>query len=368
MWKYLAKRLLLFIPSLMLLVILCFCLLRIAPGDPMAYLLRNADNEFSSEQIDPILLRHLNEQTGLNLPVFYFSIQPLSSLGWKRFIPWIEFHSDNQWKRWIFGNKNFGGLIRGDFGNSLITNEKVSTLISSRIIWSMVPSLLSLILAYLISVPAGIKMATQPNSFTSRKASVTFNILFSLPTFWIALLLLMCFANPYMLNWLPSSGIAPTNGFSSEMNSLTKAINTIPYLILPVFCYTYGAFAFLSSTLSQTLESILTTDFIRTARAKGLPEKQVIQKHAYRNALLPMITLFSQAFPAIIGGSVIIETIFSIPGMGLTIYQAIASKDYPVIIAVFFIIGFITMTGFLIADVLYAYADPRIRYSREVVK
>ena len=332
MWKYLAKRLLLFIPSLLLLVLLCFGLLRIAPGDPMAHLLRNPDNEFSGELTDPILLRHLNEQTGLNLPVFYFSIQPVSTFGWKKFIPGLDFHLDNQWKRWIFGNKNFGGLIRGDFGNSLITNEKVSALISSRIIWSILPSLLSLFLAYLVSVPAGIRMATKPNSFTSRKATVLFNILFSLPTFWIALLLLMCFANPYMLNWLPATGVAPTNGFSPELNSFTKAIKTIPYLILPVFCYTYGAFAFLSSTLSQTLESILTTDFIRTARAKGLPEKQVIQKHAYRNALLPMITLLSQAFPAIIGGSVIIETIFSIPGMGLTIYQAIASKDYPVIV------------------------------------
>jgi peptide/nickel transport system permease protein len=225
---------------------------------------------------------------------------------------------------------------------------------------------ISLLLAYVVSVPAGIKMATKPDAFFVRNVSTVFNILFSLPVFWVALLLLLAFANPYTLNIFPSSGIGPVTGFSPEDGIVVKIMKTIPYFVLPVFCYSYGSFAFVSTTLASGLKDVLRSDYIRTATAKGLDEKTVLRKHAYRNAFLPLITLFSHAFPAVIGGSIIIETIFSIPGMGLLIFQAISSKDIPVIIAVFFIIGIITMTGFLIADILYAFADPRIRFSKEV--
>jgi peptide/nickel transport system permease protein len=115
------------------------------------------------------------------------------------------------------------------------------------------------------------------------------------------------------------------------------------------------------------MAEVMKSDFILTARAKGLSENNVIRIHAFRNALLPMITLFSQIFPAVVSGSVILETIFSIPGMGLTIFQAIGAQDYPVIIAVFFMTGVITMTGFLLTDILYAFADPRISYSTKMV-
>ena len=140
---------------------------------------------------------------------------------------------------------------------------------------------------------------------------------------------------------------------------------TVPYLVIPTICYTYSSLAFLSRIFRVTISDVLKQDFIKTARAKGLPEKTVVGKHAFRNTLIPVITVFSSAFPSAVGGSVLLETIFSIPGMGLTIYQSIDAKDYPVLIAVFFLTGLITMAGFLISDLLYAVADPRISFSKK---
>jgi peptide/nickel transport system permease protein len=136
----------------------------------------------------------------------------------------------------------------------------------------------------------------------------------------------------------------------------------MPFLILPIITYTYGSFAFLSRIMRVGVIDVFSQDYIRTARAKGLGEGKVVMKHALRNSLLPIITVFANIFPLAIGGSVIIETIFTIPGMGFEIYNSILNSDYPMIVAVFTIIGFLTMLGYLIADILYAVVDPRISY------
>ena len=136
----------------------------------------------------------------------------------------------------------------------------------------------------------------------------------------------------------------------------------MPYLILPIITYTYGSFAFLSRIMRIGMIDIVSQDYIRTARAKGLGEKKVILKHALRNSLLPIITVFAAIFPMAIGGSIIIEMIFSIPGMGLEIFTSILNYDYPMIVTVFTLSGFLTMLGYLIADILYAVVDPRISY------
>ena len=137
---------------------------------------------------------------------------------------------------------------------------------------------------------------------------------------------------------------------------------SLPYIILPAICYTYSSFAFLSRTMRVAMLDVVGQDYIRTARAKGLPESKVIWKHGLRNALLPIITVFANVFPAAIGGSVIIETIFTIPGMGSEAIYAIQNNNYPMIIAVLTITGFLTLLGYLISDILYAIVDPRISY------
>jgi peptide/nickel transport system permease protein len=148
------------------------------------------------------------------------------------------------------------------------------------------------------------------------------------------------------------------------MNFMQRFFYSIPYLILPIICFTYGSVAFLSRTMRTGILNELQQDYIRTARAKGLTEKKIIWHHAFRNSLLPIITVFASVFPAVIGGSVILETIFTLPGMGRAIYQAIGNHDYNLIVAVFTLTGFLTMVGFLISDILYTIADPRIRFEK----
>jgi peptide/nickel transport system permease protein len=186
-----------------------------------------------------------------------------------------------------------------------------------------------------------------------------------MPAFWVATLLLLVFANPTVLHWFPSSGVKPATGYPADASLLEKVKLSLPYLILPTIAYTYGSLAFLSRLTRSSMLEILHQDYVRTARAKGLPERVVIYKHAFRNALLPIITVFANILPATLGGSVILESIFSIPGMGLETFHAIQNQDYPVIVGVFTLTGILTLIGYLLADVLYAAADPRIAFSKK---
>jgi peptide/nickel transport system permease protein len=183
-----------------------------------------------------------------------------------------------------------------------------------------------------------------------------------MPTFFVGTLLLLQFANPDNLSWFPVSGIQDPTLFNPEWSLWMKLKHRMPYLILPIITYTYGSFAFLSRIMRIGMIDVVSQDYIRTARAKGLGERKVILKHALRNSLLPIITVFAAIFPMAIGGSIIIEVIFSIPGMGVEVFNSILNYDYPMIITVFTLSGFLTMVGYLVADILYAVVDPRISY------
>lgn len=293
---------------------------------------------------------------------------------WKNFFPAVHFYANNQYHRWLFGDGNWltgkgavnsKGLIRGDLGISLETQMPVSTLIWKRIGWSLLLTFLAVILAYAVSIPIGIRAAVHRGSAFDSASSVLLFLLHAMPAFWVATLLLMIFANPDVLPWFPASGVKPATGYGIDATFFDKVIVTIPYLILPLIAYTYGSLAFLSRLTRTSMLEVLQQDFVRTARAKGLSKRRVIYVHAFRNALLPLITVFANILPAAIGGAVILESIFSIPGMGLETYQAIQRQDYPVIIGVFTITGVLTMLGYLLADVLYAIADPRISFSQK---
>jgi peptide/nickel transport system permease protein len=183
-----------------------------------------------------------------------------------------------------------------------------------------------------------------------------------MPSFFVGTLLLLQFANPDNLSWFPVSGIQDPTLFDPNWSLWMKLKHRMPYLILPIITYTYGSFAFLSRIMRIGMIDVVSQDYIRTARAKGLGEGKVILKHALRNSLLPIITVFAAIFPMAIGGSIIIEVIFSIPGMGVEAYNGILNYDYPMIITVFTLAGFLTMVGYLVADILYAVVDPRISY------
>ena len=295
--------------------------------------------------------------------ISYATIRNNSS-HWKTYVPSIKFYgSKNQYHFWLFGNgKDRKGLFRGDFGFSYIDNQPIATKIWSKVWISFSFTILSVLFAYIISIPLGIYSAYKKDSRFDRISSIVVFVLYSMPGFFIGVLLLYTFANPDTFRWFPVSGIQDPTIFDPNWSLSQKISHRLPYFILPLITYTYSSFAFLSRIMRVGVIDVFGQDYIRTARAKGLGEGKVVMKHALRNSLLPIITVFANIFPLAIGGSVIIETIFTIPGMGFEIYNSILNSDYPMIVAVFTIIGFLTMLGYLIADVLYAIVDPRISY------
>lgn len=306
--------------------------------------------------IDPLFQRQYQNSDKL------FRNWRIETTIWKSWTPTFQIHIDNKYHRWLFGDP-YGlsnGVIRGDFGKSLITKLPVADTIYSRFKWSAIMAILSILIAFMVSVPLGVWAGARPGSWFDKIINFILFILFCIPEFWMGTLLLMTFANPDSLHWLPVSGVMPPGGFPKEMGYLDKLLGTIPYLILPLCCYTYSSFAFTSRIIRSSIRDNMMQDHIRTAKAKGLPLPSIAFKHAFRNALLPAITVFSEVFPMAVGGSVIIETIFNIPGMGFETVQAVFNRDYPMIIAVCMLSALLTMIGFLVADILYAIADPRI--------
>ena len=184
-------------------------------------------------------------------------------------------------------------------------------------------------------------------------------MLYSLPTFWAGLLLILVFGATG-LNWFPVLGLHDKD--ATNFSTWQYVADTIWHAVLPVTCLTYGGLAYLSRQMRVGMLEVVRQDYIRTARAKGLEERVVILKHALRNSLIPVVTLFASILPILIGGSVIVETIFTIPGMGLYAFQGLIQRDYNVVMATVTVTAMMTLLGFLISDIVYAVVDPRIKY------
>ncbi|MBI3511462.1 MAG: ABC transporter permease [Bacteroidetes bacterium] len=296
-----------------------------------------------------------------------------NSTSWKTWIPALHFYGYNQYHRWLLGDGNpftgngavnTKGVVRGDFGRSCFEKLPVSEIIGDALPWSLFFTLTSVLLAYLVSIPAGVRAAARRGGIFDRGSSIIFFMLYSLPVFFLATLLMITFANPHVFDIFPAHGVMPGHGYPDGISLWGKIKLSLPYIILPLICYTYSSLAFLSRTMRVSMLEVISQDYMRTANAKGLSYFRVIYKHGMRNALLPIITIFSNIFPIAVGGSVIIEVIFGIPGMGQKIFDAIGSRDYTMIVAVFTLSGFMTLVGYLVADILYAVADPRISYSK----
>lgn len=277
-------------------------------------------------------------------------------------------HSMGEKVRILFLETRFArywsNLLRLDFGVSLVSREPVMATLISKLKYSLSLSVVSLILAYLIAIPLGVFSAVKRDTPVERGVTVSLFMLYSLPSFFVATVLLIFFSEGSDVPWLRWF---PTGGFQSrEFASLTvfsKLTDVIWHLVLPIACLTYGSLAALSRYMRSGLLEVLQADYVRTARAKGLPESQVIVKHALRNGLLPILTLLAGLLPAVLGGSVIIEYIFGIPGMGLWTIDSIYQRDYNVIMAVELLTTVLVLVGILLTDLSYAIVDPRIRYS-----
>jgi peptide/nickel transport system permease protein len=322
MLRYIARRFLLMIPLLVGISLISFLVIHLAPGGPVG----------GAAELDPMATAEVRER----LNQYYGLDKPLHE----------------QYIRWL------GRMATLDFGESFSPDgRQVWDKIAERIPVTLLISVLSMGLIILVAVPIGVYSAVRRGSLFDRVATVTVFTGFAVPTFWLALLLMMLFG--VQLGWLPISGLT---SFEYESLSLPGKIwDRASHLLLPVFVSAFGGLAGFSRYMRANMLEVIRQDYIATAKAKGLPERQVVFRHAVRNALLPVITILGLAVPGLLGGSVIFETIFAIPGLGQLFYQGVMSRDYPLIMGSLVIGSFLTLLGNLLADVGYAMADPRIR-------
>jgi len=271
--------------------------------------------------------------------------------GWERFK--IRF-TDTQ-----FG-KYWGNLLQvpPDLGLSFQKKEPVLDIIIHKLKYSLSLAVPSFVLAWLLAVFLGVTSAAKHNSLLDQGIGVGLFMLYSIPSFLMATILQSGVAVD--LGWFPTSKFESTG--SEAFNTWRHFLDVLEHLALPLFCYTYGGLAYISRQARSGMLEVLKSDFVRTARAKGLKESTVLWKHAVRNGMMPLITLLGTALPVLLAGSVVIEYIFQIPGFGQLMINSIFNKDYNVVMGVSLISAMLTLVGLLIADILYAAVDPRVSF------
>ena len=324
MFAYIVKRLINCIPTFFGITLITFVVIRLAPGNPTFY-----EGAFNPK-VKPEAVKRLERLYGLDKPLHI------------------------QYLRWL------RRIVRLDFGTSFVDGKPVIEKIKERLPVTLLINLLSLLLILIFAIPIGIVSAVKRNSLLDKSLTVFVFIGFSMPGYWLALLLMILFG--VKLRILPISGLESLN--AAHMHGLALFWDRVKHLILPVFISAFGGLAGFSRYMRQSMLEQLNQDYIVTARAKGLPERTVVLKHALKNALMPIVTLLGLSVPGLIGGSVIFETIFAIPGMGQLFYEAAMARDYPTIMGILTIGAALTLLGNLAADITYALIDPRIRYER----
>ena len=318
MWKTILRRVLLMLPQIFILSVLAFLIAKMMPGDPFTGLI--------TPETDPNTIEALRVKAG-----FY---DPLPVQYWN----WIS------------------KAFRGDFGQSYTYKYEVTKLIGERIGNTVWLSLLTLILTYLIALPLGMIAGRFQNSWADKAIVVYTFITYSIPVFVFALVLLWLFG--YTLGWFPTRGSVDSDVVSG---TLGYYVNKFHHLILPAF-----TMAILSTTgtiqyLRTGVIDAKSQDYVRTARAKGVPENVVFNRHIFRNSILPIAAFLGYEFTGLIGGSVFIENIFSYPGMGNLFVTSITGRDYSVILALLLLFGTATLLGTLLSDIIMSIVDPRVR-------
>ncbi|WLH65224.1 ABC transporter permease [Pseudomonas sp. FP2300] len=312
MLMFILRRLLSAIPTLILVSLFVFTLQKLLPGDPVLAM--------AGEERDPAVMEYLRDKYRLNDPI------PVQYLNW------------------------VGNVLTGDFGTSLRTEQPVTTLLASKLPVTLELAVLALLIALLIGIPTGIISAVRKGTVVDYGANVIALSGISIPHFWLGILLIMVFA--VKLQWLPASGFVPVGeDFGQNLKTL----------ILPAFVLGAGLSGILMRHTRGAMLEVLRTDYVRTARAKGLRPRTVILKHALRNALMPIVTLTTLLFGELLGGAVLTEQVFSIPGFGKMIVDAVFNRDYAVVqgVVLCIAIGFLLLN--LLADVLYRMINPRLR-------
>src|SRR5215467_8514567 len=329
---YFVKRLLLIFPTLFGISIISFLVIHLTPGDPALLKLGDTDQRAGNQQLAAQIIEETRALYGLDQPLYV------------------------QYLRWL------KRIVTLDFGESLRDHRPIIDKLKERVPVSVKLSGISLLLAYLISIPLGVYSATHQDSIGDRITTIILFGLYSLPNFWVATMAIVYLGGGDFWNVFPVYGLHSAS--VAEWPLVERLKDYVWHLILPVACMTYYTFAALSRYMRASMLETVGQDFIRTARAKGLNERVVVYRHALRNSLIPIVTLMADLLPALIGGSIVIELLFSIPGMGQLSYQAVLHRDYPLIMAIFTVSAVMTLIGILLADFLYTVVDPRIAYEK----
>jgi len=329
MTAYIVRRLLQAIPLLFGILTLVFILIHAAPGDPTAMYL--------NPSVSPEVIERMREHWGLDQPVHI------------------------QYLRWM---KSF---ITGDFGVSLTQNRPVAAILAERIPNTLILSGTALLLIFAIGIAIGIVQAVRQHTALDHVLTLGALFVYSMPSFWLGLMLILILAyKVYQVDWWPAALRFPASGMTGidydMMTGWGKLADRIHHLVLPSFALGVASAASVARYMRSSMLEVIRQDYIRTARAKGLPEFKVIMKHALKNALLPIVTLLGLYLPFLFSGAVLVEQVFAWPGMGKTIMDAIYQRDYPTVMATTFIFAAMVVVANLIADVIYAVVDPRIRY------
>jgi peptide/nickel transport system permease protein len=326
MGAFILKRLLGAIPLLLGIATIIFFVLNLAPGDPTTF--------YFNPNVPPEIIEQLRRNLGLDQPLYI------------------------QYFKWLTS------FFRGDFGYSLAQSRPVADVVFEALPNTLMLTGTALVLVFLIGMFIGVLQAVRQYSIFDSTSSVVSLFFYSMPSFWLALMLVLIFSlKAHTWGWpiaLPATGITSVD--YEFMGTGEKIMDRISHLILPVGTLTLALAAGVARYMRGQMLEVIRQDYIRTARAKGLTERTVIMKHALRNSMLPVITLLGLYLPFLFSGTIFIEYIFAWPGMGRIIVDAIFQRDYPLVMATSFIFAVIVVVGNLLADVLYAVADPRIRY------
>ena len=325
MYSYLIRRLGISTITLLLITFIVFALIRNIPGTPLTMDVAMAD---PSRRISTADLKRLEKAYGLDKP-------------------WHQAYAI-----WL------GNLVQFDMGRSFQEKKPVTEVIGVRIGPTLILSASSLMLTYLLAIPMGLFATARSGRLEERLASTSLYMLYSFPSFVAALLMQIVLAD--RLGWLPLYGMKTTESFAS-MSAGQKVWDVFLHSLMPITCFTYGSLAYYSRFIYANMQEVIRQDYIRTARAKGAGPLRVLFHHAFRNTLIPLVTLIGLTLPALLSGSIIIERIFAWPGMGQLFFTSLTARDYPVIMGLTLVFSALTLAGQLLADVLYAAVDPRVR-------
>jgi len=342
MYAYFVKRLLLIIPTLLGITLVCFLIMQMVPGGPVEQALQRMKMAEQTEAGPGLggagLQAAITETEVENIKRYYGFDQPVLT----RYLRWLK------------------NLLRLDLGISYTYEKPVLEVIASRIPVSLTFGLTGLFLTYSVCIPLGIKKALKHGELYDKVSSVLVFLGYSIPSFALGLLLIVFLGGGSFLDLFPISGFV--SDYFEELTIPGKILDVFHHMFLPLFCYTIGGFASLTLLMKNSLMEELNRDYIRTALAKGLTYRQAVFRHALRNALIPIATNIGMIIGVILSGSFLIETIFTIDGMGLLGYQSIVDRDYPVALGLLVISSLLMLVGRLLSDICLALVDPRIKF------